>query len=522
MPTLVEAVSLLAAVVATATGLLVLRRRRTSALAQPLAVMMFGASLWAAARALLPVAAGSVPTTVVLHYLVLPGAAAVTAATFWYFVVLSGRRVSRRGAALLLVHPVLLVVVLAVDAWTGLFLRVRVEEGAVRVGAGPLYWVHLAYCYGLVAAGIALALGAMVRTVPRHRRVYVVSALAATVPVVGNVLTTLVATRGQGMHLTPVFFLVSAAIWWWVERFGRHSAVVPVTTRQVLEALDDAVVVLDPDGHVLDANRSARTLLGGPDATGLGTSGRAWQDHLALDLSGRGGATLTTAEGTALDVRATPMTDSAGRAAGTVVVLRDVTELERLRAELEEQASHDGLTGLHNRRSLAQRLTTAVERSAATGAPLSMVLVDLDHFKVVNDTHGHAVGDRVLREVAALLAAATGPGETAARLGGEEFVLLLPGVGVGDATRRAERLRTRCARLTVPAGDTTLTLTLSAGVAAHAAGGTPDDLLRAADDAMYAAKAAGRDRVTAAPDGARAGRVPTPRGPVDASRPAPA
>ncbi|MDC7121215.1 diguanylate cyclase [Cellulomonas fimi] len=499
MPTLVEAVSLLAAVVATATGLLVARRRRSSPLALPLAVMMFGGSLWATARALLHVAAGSVPATVTLHYLVLPGVAAVAGATFWYLAVLSGRRLSRRTGALLLVHPTLLVVALVLDPVHEWFLRLRVEGTDVTVGAGPLYWVHTAYCYALVVAGIVLALGAMVRAVPGHRRVFAVAALAATIPTVGNVLTTLVAARSENLHLTPMFLLVSAAIWWWVERFGGHSAVVPVTTRQVLEVLDDAVIVLDPRGRVLDANPAARALVPATDASGLDDGpDAAWRAYLDGDATVRDRGTLTTASGTVLDVRVTPMTDPVGRAAGTVVVLRDVTELERLRAELVDQATRDGLTGLHNRRALAQRLADAVDEATRDGRPLSMVLVDVDHFKAVNDSYGHAVGDAVLVAVGRELAEATQDGETAARLGGEEFVLLLPGVTAREAARRADDVRARCARLRVPAGRDEVRLTLSAGVATLAPGGTADDMLRAADHAMYAAKHAGRDQVVGA------------------------
>ncbi|WP_160142879.1 sensor domain-containing diguanylate cyclase [Cellulomonas algicola] len=499
MPTLVEAVSLLAAVVATATGVLVVRRRRTSPLALPLAVMMFGASLWATARALLHVAEGSVPATVTLHYLVFPGAAAVAGATFWYLAVLSGRRLPRRARALLLVHPALLVVALVLDPVHAWFLRVAVEGVRVEVDAGPLYWAHTAYSYALIGAGIVLALGAMVRAVPGHRRVFGVAVLAATIPTVGNVLTNVVAARTENVHLTPVFFLVSAAIWWWVERFGGHSTVVPVATRQVLEVINDAVVVLDPRGRVLDANPAATALLGAPDGSGLDVGADApWRAYLDDDPTRRDRGTLTAATGAVLDVRVTPMTDPVGRAAGTVVVLRDVTELERLRAELVEQATRDGLTGLHNRRALAQRLSDAVDEATASGRPLSMVLLDVDHFKAVNDTHGHAVGDAVLVAVGRELAASAARGETAARLGGEEFVLLLPGVGAPEATRRADEVRARCAGLTVPTDGAPVRLTLSAGVATLAPGESADDVLRAADDAMYAAKAAGRDQVRAA------------------------
>jgi diguanylate cyclase (GGDEF)-like protein len=307
-----------------------------------------------------------------------------------------------------------------------------------------------------------------------------------------------------------VFFLISAAIWGWVERYRRQSQVVPVSTRQVLEALTDAVLVLDPEGRLLDLNAAARVLLRHPDGTPLGglVIGAPWRDHLAPELEAvpaeGGSGMLRMSSGAVLDVRVTRMTDRGGGAAGTVVALRDVTELEQLRAELAHQAARDGLTGLHNRRSFERHLETAVAEASTTGAPLSVVLLDLDHFKAVNDTYGHAVGDRVLTAVAHALVDAAADGETVARIGGEEFVLLLPGLTAAEAGARADDLRVRCARVTVPARDDVVRVTISAGAAQLAAGGTSDTVLGAADAAMYAAKAAGRDRVEVAhdPDGA--------------------
>lgn len=505
MPTIVALVSLMAAVVATVTGLMVLRRRRTSPLAMPLALVLLGASEWAAARALLTVARSSEALTLALHHAVFPGVAVVVASAFWYFVVLSGRRLSRRAGLLLCVHPALLLLTLATNAWHGAFLHVEQVDLAHDLAVGPLYWVHTAYSYGLLLVGLGLSLRAMVHAVPGHRHVYVVSALGATVPLLGNVLTTVIAARSENLHLTPVFFLVSAAVWWWVERYRPLSRVVPVSTRQVLEALTDAVLVLDPTGRLLDVNPAARTLLRRPDGTGPDdrSIGTPWRDHVGpefTDALGDGASgLLTTPSGTVLDVRVTRMADAAGRAVGTVVVLRDVTELERLRAELAHQASRDALTGVHNRRSLEHELADAVDDARATGVPLSVALMDLDHFKSVNDTHGHAVGDRVLVEVARALTGSVVPGETVARIGGEEFVLLLPGLTAAQAARRAEVARLRCADVRVPIRGGDVHVTISVGVAQLVAGGTPDSVLRAADRAMYEAKASGRDRVVTAP-----------------------
>jgi diguanylate cyclase (GGDEF)-like protein len=121
-------------------------------------------------------------------------------------------------------------------------------------------------------------------------------------------------------------------------------------------------------------------------------------------------------------------------------------------------------------------------------------MVDVDHFKAVNDRYGHAAGDRVLVQVAQQLAGALSETDTVARYGGEEFVVVLPGVDAREAAERADRWRRGCAATYTDS----VRVTFSAGVAELPAGGTPDDLLRLADEALYRAKAAGRNRVLVA------------------------
>ena len=131
---------------------------------------------------------------------------------------------------------------------------------------------------------------------------------------------------------------------------------------------------------------------------------------------------------------------------------------------------------------------------------MAVVMVDVDHFKSVNDGFGHAVGDRLLAVLARDLARSCGAGATAARYGGEEFVVVLPGTNLSAAASRAERWRQQCARLVLDTDQGPPRPTISAGVARLLPGMTAEDLLRAADQALYAAKAAGRDRVQVAQD----------------------
>jgi diguanylate cyclase (GGDEF)-like protein len=175
--------------------------------------------------------------------------------------------------------------------------------------------------------------------------------------------------------------------------------------------------------------------------------------------------------------------------------------LERLNQRLEKLAITDGLTGLHNHRFFHERLALEVERCQRSGRDVSLVMIDVDHFKLYNDNHGHPAGDEVLRSMGTLLAAGRRANDIVARYGGEEFGLLLVDTPKGQAAEVAERLRQRIAgyafanRELQPGGR----LTISAGVAAF--GDDADSaaaLLEAADAALYAAKRAGRNRVRVA------------------------
>jgi diguanylate cyclase (GGDEF)-like protein len=179
-------------------------------------------------------------------------------------------------------------------------------------------------------------------------------------------------------------------------------------------------------------------------------------------------------------------------------------EIRSLQHALEEQAIRDPLTGLYNRRYLDDTLERELRRAERQGSTVSVLVVDIDHFKRINDTHGHAAGDEMLKAFAALLRASVRGGDLACRWGGEEFVLLLHAAPSEGAAERAEALRLACSAMQVHFQGVELRATVSIGVAcfpAHAS--TAAGLMRAADEALYAAKGEGRNRVkVGAPVGA--------------------
>ncbi|WP_355661623.1 GGDEF domain-containing protein [Halomonas salifodinae] len=174
-----------------------------------------------------------------------------------------------------------------------------------------------------------------------------------------------------------------------------------------------------------------------------------------------------------------------------VTYVVDITEQKTLQRRLAFLASHDELTGLFNRRAGMSRLDEEIRRSQRYATPLSVAIADLDHFKRINDRHGHAVGDEVLCETAELMRQGLRASDVLVRLGGEEFLVILPGVDRPRALEAIERLR-RLIELT-PMGHQGLALTLSAGVANWQAEETSHALLERADKALYRAKAEGRN-----------------------------
>ncbi|ABI56045.1 diguanylate cyclase with PAS/PAC sensor [Alkalilimnicola ehrlichii MLHE-1] len=187
--------------------------------------------------------------------------------------------------------------------------------------------------------------------------------------------------------------------------------------------------------------------------------------------------------------------DETGRVERYSTVAEDITERKRREQALRYRASHDGLTGLYNRRHTQRALERELRLAARTGHPVSVVLFDLDHFKRVNDTHGHNAGDQVLRQLAGLVTERVRDTDIVGRWGGEEFLLVLPGTDETGAGQLAEVLRAYVAEARFPIPDP---VTISLGYAQAGADEGADALFKRVDQALYAAKANGRNRAQAA------------------------
>jgi len=178
---------------------------------------------------------------------------------------------------------------------------------------------------------------------------------------------------------------------------------------------------------------------------------------------------------------------------------KQLDEINALQRQLSDQANRDALTGLYNRRYLDSTLERELARCQREGLPLSLMLIDLDHFKRINDTYGHQAGDEVLKQLADMLSAQARSADVVCRFGGEEFLLLLPNMPQAVALERAEQWRRDFAANTIVFGEFRMQAKLSIGLASYPGHGTsPQALIRSADRALYRAKTEGRNRIVVA------------------------
>jgi diguanylate cyclase (GGDEF)-like protein/PAS domain S-box-containing protein len=279
-----------------------------------------------------------------------------------------------------------------------------------------------------------------------------------------------------------------------------------------VEQAYDAVVITDaqldrPGPTIIYVNPAFEAMTGYSREEIIGQSPRILQgpktDRGTLDRMRRSLAAGQFFEGRTVNYRkdgttfhmewsVSPVRDTAGTLTHYVAVQRDITPQVVLESELERRATTDPLTGLYNRLRMEELIATELSRLRRYGGEATLLLLDLDHFKEVNDRFGHHAGDQVLRELTALLQAQSREADLLARWGGEEFVLLAPETFAAEGQALADKLRQAVAHHDFSQIDQ---LTVSMGLVALSPGDGIQDIMQRADQALYAAKGAGRNRL---------------------------
>ncbi|MBI3517343.1 MAG: diguanylate cyclase [Proteobacteria bacterium] len=267
----------------------------------------------------------------------------------------------------------------------------------------------------------------------------------------------------------------------------RELLVKTETLEAAFSAMHDGICIVDAGGRLSAANGRARTLLGAEECR----LGEPPPRALVQDSEPTGEIPVNDH---LLQVSSADLSTG-----GRLVVLHDVTVVRQLEQRLRMEASTDPLTQISNRRRFLEFAAEQRARAVRYGRPISILMVDVDHFKKVNDQYGHASGDDVLRRIAAILAAGVRSTDMAARFGGEEFIALLSETATDEAALIGERLRQAIAAEPIPSAGGAIPVTASIGLAT-AVGADVDieRLIAAADGALYAAKKNGRNRLECA------------------------
>jgi diguanylate cyclase (GGDEF)-like protein/PAS domain S-box-containing protein len=287
-------------------------------------------------------------------------------------------------------------------------------------------------------------------------------------------------------------------------------------TAAALDAITDAIVTTDVKGRVVLLNRAAEGLTGWSRDAARGRAlgevlpvksegGREPLDRVvhACVRSGCPGepreavlAVVGSSEGRSLDISTAPIHDPEGSVTGAALVVRDLTHARAIARQLTHQATHDALTGLVNRAEFERRLARAVGGAAATHAEHALCFLDLDGFKLVNDTCGHLAGDELLRQLSDLMRERMRSRDTLARLGGDEFGLLLEHCRLPTATRIADQMRSAIEAYRFTVNGQSYAVGASIGIVPIRGGGEqPGEVLQAADVACYLAKRGGGNRI---------------------------
>jgi len=508
-------------------------RRRSIPGAPALAFAMLAVAEWALVAGL---EAAAIPLDIKILFSKLEyvgsGSSAVLFLLFAFRYTHRTARMSRPRVAAVWLLPLVSVFLATTNAqhrllWTA-FTPGPAGSNTLLYSHGPAFFLIIVWIYVYVFIASLFLVISAVRSSTIQRRQSITILIAIAFPWISGILYALDITLAPGLNLTPVSFVVTGAVFAVGILPLRLFELVPVARDLLIDGMTDGVLVVDAAHRIIDVNPAARALFDLPQRI-IGKSAEVvladWPQiarSLSADRDAQFELTLSGDPMRHVDLRVEPLRRRPRGSAGFLIVLRDITqrylaesalqavnerlqshvrEIERLQDELREQAMRDALTGLFNRRHLDDMLPRVLERAARDGAPVAVILFDIDHFKQVNDSRGHLAGDALLEKLGSLLARRTRPADIACRYGGEEFLLVLPDAPLDAAVERAEALRRDVCALEIPQLASDRPPTLSAGIAIFPGhGATQDELVHAADDALYRAKQSGRDCVRTAGD----------------------
>ncbi len=357
----------------------------------------------------------------------------------------------------------------------------------MKVGKGFWYWILAGYNVLGIVLSVLLIAAYLVRVARANRQQGVLLLLGSILPLIPYIVH-VSGLYQSGLDIIPAAITLSTFIFYIaIFRYNLFS-LIPVGRDWLVETMADAVIVLNKQHCVADANPSARREFG---LEGIDPMGHDVSNVMPLLNSTLESGERMKANDKIWEITRTPLPSTRRSTEGVLIVAHDVTELERM-------AREDMLTGLLNRHSWDDAVSTEMLRLSRHDRYGSVLFVDLDHFKHVNDSHGHAAGDEVLKTVAKVLKDGVRRPDLVGRYGGEEFVIFLPESRPEEAVEVADRLRIDLMEEIVVSSSVEVSVTGSFGVAGCLINTETslEDLVNIADKALFKSKQSGRNRVT--------------------------
>ncbi|WP_322907055.1 histidine kinase N-terminal 7TM domain-containing protein [Paenibacillus sp. SGZ-1009] len=442
------------------------------------------------------------------EYVFLPFIPAVTLLMCCAYI---GYRPQRWMRIILFAIPLSTLVMQHTNEWhhlyyTSIALSTDTPFPVTRIEHGPYFYVHSLYLYGCLALSVLLLLN-QARRIPVRFRLQIFMMIAGLLT---PVIASLFYVSGQSMYgidLGPVFISVSFVFHSFALFRYRMFDVAPIARDIVFESMADGVLVINENDVVVDYNRAMKQLMHGLTANLIGRRLtdilRSRPDLQQLLDTGKDCDYVYRYENMryCYRIRFSPVFNKSNIQVGRIIHVSDITEQAELQDQLQYLADMDGLTHLLNKTALMYRAEQELEQLASSGGGhLSILMFDIDEFKLVNDTFGHEAGDVALLYLAEAVREYADECMLAGRYGGDEFILCMPGSDVHTACAMAEKLRRHIASGEICIDREQLRITSSFGVASvYVPSGTRELstklLVKQADQALYVSKRAGRNRV---------------------------
>lgn len=420
-----------------------------------------------------------------------------------------GIHISKKKAFSLLIIPIITLVMVATNDFHHLHYRVfeiNSTLGApyIRQEIGLWYMIHGVYIFSCMFIAFLLAVSHWKETA----KVYHLQLLSLIVGQLIPMLTAflyLIGFTPQGVDPVPMVLWLSSLLYLWSISSSRLFTLMPIAKDDIFNSINNGVIVLDESFQLIEFNLACREYFPKLNRTSIGMnfyeiwkklSGDSFPVEIEVTDRTQELKLVINEVERIYQVRILPLMQ-AKNSKGTLMIFTDITELKILQTKLEHQANYDGLTQIYNRRAFMERCEQAFLLAEQESTPFTVIMMDIDHFKKVNDTYGHLLGDQLLNHVANICVNQLTEDQIFARYGGEEFAFYLNGQTVADAEALGKKLQINLKNQYLHTSEGDIPVTFSMGVAQAIQNKieTVDQLLNKADKALYSAKHAGRNQI---------------------------